>query len=309
MIPSPPSKQTSNSSSSFTDTILYEILKREIDQDVELEVSLTRRTQTRNNCGFHVCEFMREEAQSIASGKDTIYYKDPYSVDDDKQIREKVFSNIFAGRFLTSEEMKSELDSLQTSIQRKEIEKESSVTTYFQNKVNELKQLDKETNREEANQLESDFLKVEGKIHSYLTTDKMANDLIVERYVSMSNTFLSKNGIQNAFFYTPHYSNLFASKVDLLSSPLKDITDYQKTLKNIVKNKSITSHYIPINIPSSHWLLACVHFEPDPSNFDNRKVKVRVFDSCIDDDNYSNSESNLVKILSHFINTMIKIKK
>ena len=306
MIPSPPSKSYVEQ-----EDMLRTHLQGRISLELEtygLDVTLIRGSQSNNNCGFHVCEFMRKVADSTVSGNTQTLTSYSEEGNDDGHIREYVFSNMFAGRFLTSEEMKSELDSLQTSIQRKEIEKESSVTTYFQNKVNELKQLDKKTNREEANQLESDFLKVEGKIHSYLTTDKMANDLIVERYVSMSNTFLSKNGIQNAFFYTPHYSNLFASKVDLLSSPLKDITDYQKTLKNIVKNKSITSHYIPINIPSSHWLLACVHFEPDPSNFDKRKVNVRVYDSCVDEENYNNKNSNLVIILSQFIQTIIRIK-
>lgn len=291
MIPSPPSKQSSNPSSHLE----FQIMK--IVQDVELEVSLTRRTQTRNNCGFHVCEFMRKEAQSIVSGKNPIYSKDSYSVDNDINIRKQVFSNIFAGRFLTSEEMKSELDSLQTLIKRKEIERESSVTTYFQNKVLKNERI------EEANQLETDFLKKKGKIYSYLTGDNMANDLIVERYVSISNDFLSKNGIQNAFFYTPHYSDVFA----------RNVSPKRKLLK-ILKDRSITSHYIPINIPSSHWLLACVHFESNPPNFDRKrkkigKVKVRVFDSCVDDDNYSNSDSNLVKILSHFINTMLQINK
>jgi hypothetical protein len=306
MIPSPPSKQTSNSSSSFIDTLtltLKEILIKEIKeiQDVELEVSLTRRTQTNNNCGFHVCEFMRKEAQSIVSGKNPIYSRDSYSVDDDKQIREKVFSNMFAGRFLTSEEMKSELQSIQTLLQT---EDESSLTTYFQNKVNDLKDVDNQL----AIQLESDFLKgsleKERKIHSYLTTDKMANDLIVERYVSMSNAFLSKN----AFFYTPHYSDLFARKVDFQSSPQNE----QKGLKKTLKNKSITSHYIPVNIPESHWLLVHVQFHPDPSNDgkeEKRKVKIRVFDSCVNDENYNKKESNLVNILSHFIKTILQLNK
>ena len=282
MIPSPPSQSEKDVFLNSIRKAVLNSIPSNVQDNLNLELTVHSRSQGENNCGFHVCEFMRKEAEKKNNLKYTIYDG------DDTHIREQVFLNIIFGRFLNASEMKKELNNIVTN--SKNIQAwidlydsvEFSDATYATNVKNDF------------------FSEKNASLIEFLTPGKYANDVIIDRYVDLCNTFTTKkidNKTEiegNAYFYNTFYSSKLT---EVRLSP------NLKTLRKVIKHKSLKYHYIPINITNFHWLLVCIEMNTNETT----SIKIQLYDSCFMPTLYMEQKAgkdNTQKIIGKFLSVL-----
>lgn len=268
---------------------LEENLKK--NEGLDADVDLLRTTQTKNNCGFHACEFMRREAVTCDSSKKNPVKEADYSNYNDRDIRYRVFSNILASKFLGENTLGKKVDELK-KLKRKQNKKDLATyirsaslnkTVFAPSTIEDLLLKD--------NEVKQETLKM-------LTPGEMATDTVLYMYAKLCNRERREKSTctKKVHFYSPYDSYKLTRGVDLN-------TQENKSLKFNLASHAV--HYFPVNINNTHWLLVGIERR-------NRRneLKVDVFDSCVlEKASYSDPNSPLASLVKNVASALEGGKK